>query len=59
LDERDLDFISMLGGLLISRLVDSSLSHKNALQRCIEHAKLWLLKSDQPIEANSAITCMN
>ncbi|CAK9161410.1 unnamed protein product, partial [Ilex paraguariensis] len=56
LGERDLDFISMLGGLLISRPVDSSLSHKNALQRCIEHAKLWLLKSDQLIEANSAIT---
>ncbi|CAK9134329.1 unnamed protein product [Ilex paraguariensis] len=56
LGERDLDLISMLGGFLISRPVDSSLSHKNALQRCIEHAKLWLSKSDQPIGANSAVT---
>ncbi|XP_057949189.1 uncharacterized protein LOC131144508 [Malania oleifera] len=57
LGERDLDMLSMLGGLLISRPVDSSLSHKNALQRCIEHAKLWLAKSDRPIESeDSSIT---
>ncbi|KAF2302426.1 hypothetical protein GH714_036291 [Hevea brasiliensis] len=53
LGERDLDMISKLGGLLISRPVDSSLSHKNALQRCIEHAKLWLANSDRPIEPNA------
>ncbi|RVW31280.1 hypothetical protein CK203_100345 [Vitis vinifera] len=46
LGERDLDLISQLSGLLISRPVDSSLSHKNALQRCIEHARLWLANSD-------------
>lgn len=57
LGERDLDLISKLGGLLISRPVDSSLSHKNALQRCIEHAKLWLAKSDQLIEPSANITC--
>ncbi|XP_065860902.1 uncharacterized protein [Euphorbia lathyris] len=56
LGERDLDFISMLGGLLISRPVDSSLSHKNALQRCVEHAKLWLANSEKPIEPNASIT---
>ncbi|CAL8994420.1 unnamed protein product [Prunus brigantina] len=56
LGARDLDLISTLGGLLISRPVDSSLSHKNALQRCIEHAKLWLAKSDQPIEPNASVT---
>lgn len=53
LGERDLDMISKLGGLLISRPVDSSLSHKNALQRCIEHAKLWLANSDLPIEPSA------
>lgn len=57
LGERDLDFISALGGLLISRPVDTSLSHKNALQRCIEHAKLWLANSDQPIEPNASVSC--
>ncbi|GLT63711.1 hypothetical protein SLA2020_362550 [Shorea laevis] len=56
LGERDLDLISMLGGLLISRPVDSSLSHKNALQRCIHHAKLWLANSNEPIEPNASVT---
>ncbi|XP_041010842.1 uncharacterized protein LOC121254760 [Juglans microcarpa x Juglans regia] len=56
LGERDLNSLSALGGLLISRPVDSGLSHKNALQRCIEHAKLWLANSDQPIEPNSNLT---
>ncbi|GMN70984.1 hypothetical protein TIFTF001_053931 [Ficus carica] len=56
LGERDLELISKLGGLLISRPVDSSLSHKNALQRCLEHARLWLSNSDQLIEPNANIT---
>ncbi|KAM0983993.1 hypothetical protein ACFX2I_011394 [Malus domestica] len=53
---RDLDLISSLGGFLISRPGDSSLSHKNALQQCLEHAKRWLAKSEQPIEPNSNVT---
>ncbi|KAM7484318.1 hypothetical protein LguiA_000327 [Lonicera macranthoides] len=57
LGERDLDLISMAGGLVITRPVDSGLSHKNALQRCIEHAKLWISKSDQPIGSDGCITC--
>ncbi|KAK4841702.1 hypothetical protein QYF36_009157 [Acer negundo] len=56
LGERDLDMISMLGSLLISRPIASSLSHKNALQRCIEHAKLWLSNSDLPVDSNTDIT---
>ncbi|OVA09088.1 hypothetical protein BVC80_9097g180 [Macleaya cordata] len=56
LGEKDLDMISMLGGLLIARPVHSGLSHKNALQSCIERAKLWLSKSDQPIEPGANIT---
>ncbi|KAK9990274.1 hypothetical protein SO802_025259 [Lithocarpus litseifolius] len=53
LNEWDFDSISSLGGLLMSRRIDSSLSHKNALLHCIEHAKLWLTKSDQPIDSNA------
>ncbi|CAL5431114.1 unnamed protein product [Camellia sinensis] len=56
LGERDLDLISMLGGLLISRPVDSSLSHMNALRRCIEHAKQWLSNSDHPIDSDPNVT---
>ncbi|MCD9641610.1 hypothetical protein HAX54_027908 [Datura stramonium] len=56
LGERDLDLISMVSGLLISRPVNSPLSHKHALQQCIEHAKLWITKSDQPIVADSDAT---
>ncbi|KAJ9563746.1 hypothetical protein OSB04_008906 [Centaurea solstitialis] len=56
LGEGDLDLISSMGALMISRPVDSSLSHQNALQRCIEHAKLWLAKSEQPIDSSSVVT---
>uniref|UniRef100_A0A1J3E536 Glycine-rich protein n=1 Tax=Noccaea caerulescens TaxID=107243 RepID=A0A1J3E536_NOCCA len=56
LGDRDLDSISKLWSLMISRPVDSSLSHKNALERCIEHAKLWLSNSDQPIESNCNVS---
>ncbi|KAI3779253.1 hypothetical protein L2E82_08883 [Cichorium intybus] len=56
LGERDLDLISMMGSLLISRSVDSSISHQHALQRCIDHAKLWLSKSEQQIDSNSNVT---
>ncbi|XP_021908629.1 uncharacterized protein LOC110822746 [Carica papaya] len=56
LGERDLDMISSLSGLLISRPVDSSLSHKNALQRCVEHAMRWLSNSDEPIEPKTDVS---
>ncbi|KAJ0868285.1 hypothetical protein HanRHA438_Chr12g0572911 [Helianthus annuus] len=56
LGESDLDLISVMSSLLISRPVDSSLSHANAVQRCIEHAKLWIEKSEQAIDLNSSVT---
>ncbi|KAL6577834.1 hypothetical protein OROMI_010162 [Orobanche minor] len=56
LKEWDLDLIAMLGGLLVSRPVNSSLSHKNALQKCVEHAKLWLANAELPIDPNSTTT---
>lgn len=58
LGEKDLDSISALRGLLVSRPADSSFSHKNALQRCVEHAKLWLAKSEHPIGPDADVTCM-
>ncbi|KAE8688004.1 hypothetical protein F3Y22_tig00111005pilonHSYRG00139 [Hibiscus syriacus] len=56
LSEKDLDSISMLGGLLTSRPADSCLSHQNALYRCIHHAKLWLSHSDQLIDPTVAVS---
>ncbi|KAK4358150.1 hypothetical protein RND71_023760 [Anisodus tanguticus] len=56
LSEKDLDLISMFSELLICRPVNSTLSHKHALQSCIEHAKLWITKSDQPIGPDSGAT---
>nr|KYP65975.1 hypothetical protein KK1_012253 [Cajanus cajan] len=56
LGEKDLDSISALRALLVSRPADSSFSHKNALQRCVEHAKLWLAKSEQPIGPDADVT---
>ncbi|KAK6931174.1 hypothetical protein RJ641_002967 [Dillenia turbinata] len=55
LSEVDLDSISSLGNLLTSRPKYLSLSHKNALQRCVRHAKLWLENSDEAIEPESTI----
>ncbi|CAM8922343.1 unnamed protein product [Rhodiola kirilowii] len=56
LEEQDMDFISQLGSFLTVRPLDSSLSHKAALERCVEHAKLWLAKSEQPIGPDTSIT---
>ncbi|MED6114206.1 hypothetical protein PIB30_078146 [Stylosanthes scabra] len=56
LRERDLDLISAMRGLLISRPANSSLSHRDALRRCLEHARLWLARAQQPIEPNAEVT---
>jgi len=57
LRERDLDLISSLQTLMISRPVNSTLSHQNALEKCIEHAKRWLAKADDPVDPDSSVTC--
>ncbi|KAJ0247598.1 hypothetical protein HA466_0160370 [Hirschfeldia incana] len=54
--DKDLDLISELCGMMVSRPADSSLSHKDALERCVEHAKLWLANSDQPIASNCDVS---
>lgn len=56
LGERDLDLISALQGLMVSRPVNSSLSHRDALEKCIEHAKQWLSNANQPIDSQSNVT---
>ncbi|KAF8045892.1 hypothetical protein N665_4235s0001 [Sinapis alba] len=55
--DKDLDLISELWGMMVSRPADSSLSHKNALERCVEHAKMWLANSDHPITSNCEVFC--
>ncbi|CAN6853286.1 unnamed protein product [Brassica oleracea] len=42
--------------MMVSRPADSSLSHKNALERCVEHAKLWLANSDQSIASSCDVS---
>ncbi|KAH0878432.1 hypothetical protein HID58_065826 [Brassica napus] len=54
--DKDLDLISELWTMMVSRPADSFLSHKNALERCVEHAKLWLANSDQPIASNCNVS---
>lgn len=56
LGERDLDLISALQGMMISRPGNSTLSHQNALEKCVEHAKLWIDKSDQCFDSQSNVT---
>ncbi|KAK9119449.1 hypothetical protein Scep_017542 [Stephania cephalantha] len=56
LGEKDLDLISSLAGLVISRPVDAGVSHKNALTSCVDRAKLWLGRSDKPIQDGVAVT---
>ncbi|KAL5976669.1 hypothetical protein ACLOJK_021002 [Asimina triloba] len=56
LGEKDFDLISLLGGLVIARPPHSSLSHKNAIRSCVQHAKLWLANSDQPVQPGMAVT---
>ncbi|KAI4382552.1 hypothetical protein MLD38_008503 [Melastoma candidum] len=56
LSDRDLDLIASVSGFLVSRPKDSGLSHEKALRDCLERAKLWLAKSDSPIEPGSSVT---
>ncbi|XP_076924342.1 uncharacterized protein LOC143586753 isoform X2 [Bidens hawaiensis] len=56
LGESDLDLLAKMSSLLISRPVDLSASHQDALRRCVEHAKRWLGKSEECVEAVSDVT---
>ncbi|KAG6478953.1 uncharacterized protein LOC122021352 [Zingiber officinale] len=56
LREHDLDAISGLASLVTSRSVYSGVSHKDTLQACLQHAKLWLVNADQPIHSGASLT---
>ncbi|KAI0501579.1 hypothetical protein KFK09_016524 [Dendrobium nobile] len=56
LGEKDLDMISTLGGLVTSRPLYSGISHRSALEGCIQHAKLWLEGAQEPIVSGSSVT---
>jgi hypothetical protein len=56
--EGDLDALSLFGSMLTSRPPNETLSHRDALQRCIEHAREWLLKSDRAIQLDTHISCI-
>lgn len=51
--EADLDALSLFGSMLTSRPPNETLSHRDALQRCIEHARQWLRNSDLAIQLDS------
>lgn len=50
--ERDLDALALFGSLVTSRPPNATISHRDALQQCIEHAFLWLQNSDRPISSD-------
>ncbi|KAK1313031.1 hypothetical protein QJS10_CPA06g00636 [Acorus calamus] len=56
LGERDLDALSLLGGLLTSRPPLAGISHRNAFVSCVHHAKRWLDRSNEPFQPDSDVT---
>eukprot|EP00252_Welwitschia_mirabilis_P008215 TRINITY_DN1994_c0_g1_i1.p1 TRINITY_DN1994_c0_g1~~TRINITY_DN1994_c0_g1_i1.p1 ORF type:complete len:396 (-),score=57.44 TRINITY_DN1994_c0_g1_i1:682-1869(-) len=56
LREEDLDALSMLGSMLTSRPANATLSHQDALNSCVQHARRWLSNSDQQIHPDSAVS---
>lgn len=54
--ETDLDDLSLFGLLLTSRPPNATLSHRDAIQHCIEHANLWLQNSDALIREDLDLT---
>ncbi|CAK9279318.1 unnamed protein product [Sphagnum jensenii] len=57
--EGDLDMLSFFGSMLTSRPPNVTLSHRDALQRCIEHAHNWLLSSDRDIHSDAQISYLH
>ncbi|MCO5614206.1 hypothetical protein L7F22_068486 [Adiantum nelumboides] len=56
LEESDLNDLSLLGSLVMSRPSNATLSHRDALQQCTRHALLWLGNSDAPIKEGFRVT---
>lgn len=58
LHQSDLDKVSALAALAASRPAAAvGVSHRDALQSCAQHARLWLRRADEPIHPESSITC--
>jgi hypothetical protein len=58
LAETDLDKVSALAALAASRpAAAAGVSHRDALQACAHHARLWLRRAEEPIYPDSDITC--
>ncbi|CAK9883321.1 unnamed protein product [Sphagnum jensenii] len=57
--EGDLDMLSFFGSMLTSRPPNVTLSHRDALQRCIEHAHNWLLSLDRDIHSDAQISYLH
>jgi len=56
--EADLDAVSTLASLAASRPAAAvGVSHRDALQACAHHARLWLRRADEHIHPDSTITC--
>lgn len=56
--EGDLDALSLFGSMLTSRPPNETLSHRDALNRCIEHAREWLQNSDSVVQLESQTSCI-
>ncbi|KAF8681843.1 hypothetical protein HU200_045285 [Digitaria exilis] len=57
LAETDLDAVTALASLAASRPASAAgVSHRDALQACAHHARLWLCRADDPIHPGSTIT---
>lgn len=54
--DHDLDALSLFGSLVTSRPPNATLSHRDALHQCIQHAILWLQNSDRPIRTDVSLT---
>jgi hypothetical protein len=56
--ENDLNGVSALANLAAARPASAvGVSHRDALQACANHARLWLARADEPISPDSSLTC--
>ncbi|KAE8813179.1 protein MLP1 [Hordeum vulgare] len=55
--EGDLDVVSAVAALAAARPASAvGVSHRDALQACAHHARLWLVRADEPIHPGSSVT---
>uniref|UniRef100_A0A8I6X8G6 Uncharacterized protein n=2 Tax=Hordeum vulgare subsp. vulgare TaxID=112509 RepID=A0A8I6X8G6_HORVV len=55
--EGDLDVVSAVAALVAACPASAvDVSHRDALQACAHHARLWLARADEPIHPGSSVT---